>query len=289
MIKRNEKFVATQVPSFIYSILNFESKVVWITGASSGLGEALALELAKKGAKLILSARREPELQRVKKNCAEFISEENILILPLDVARILNADEEARKIIQLFGRIDILINNAGVVQRSYVIDTPLELERKIMEVNYFGAVILSKAVIPLMRHQKQGHIVIISSVLGKMGFPGRSTYCAAKHALHGYFETLRIEEKQHRINTHIICPGYIKTNVSKNAITAKGTAYGKMDEGQEKGLDPHIAARKVLRAIRKNKFEIFFGGKELIVLTLKRLFPSLFYTLVLSTGKKKKF
>lgn len=267
----------------------FEGKVVWITGSSSGLGEALALEFAKQKAKVVLSARRESELQRVQKECARFIAIENILILPLDVATLSNVDAEVQKVIDKFGRIDILINNAGVVQRSYVIDTPVELERKMMEVNYFGSVILSKAVLPVMHKQKSGNILAVSSVMGKMGFPGRSTYSAAKHALHGYFETLRIEEKLNGINVHIICPGYIKTNVSLNAVTASGASYGKMDKGQEKGMDPHVAARKVLSAIRRNKFETFFGGKELYAITLKRLLPSLFFRLILAAGKKKKF
>jgi short-subunit dehydrogenase len=272
----------------------FENKVVWITGASSGLGEALAIELAKKKAKLVLSARRESELERVKNECVKpahpaggFIPAENILILPLDVAELSNVNAEVQKVIGKFGRIDILINNAGVVQRSYVIDTPVELERKMFEINYFGAVILSKAVLPFMRKQGSGNLLAVSSVMGKMGFPGRSTYSASKHALYGYFETLRIEEHKNGIHVHIITPGYIKTNVSLNAIKADGKVYGKMDAGQQKGMDPNVAARKVLRAIRRNKFETFFGGKELIAVTVKRLFPSLFYKLILKAGKPK--
>lgn len=267
----------------------FQDKIIWITGASSGLGEALAIECAKEKSKLVISARRESELQRVKKECEKFISEDNILILPLDVADLSNVQSEVQKVIQKFGRIDILINNAGVVQRSYVIDTPVELERKMFEINYFGAVILSKAVLPFMRKQQSGNILAVSSVMGKMGFPGRSTYSASKHALYGYFETLRIEELKNGINVHIICPGYIKTNVSMNAITAKGEVYGKMDKGQEKGMDPNVAALKVLNAIRKNKFETIFGGMELMAITVKRFFPSLFYRLILRAGNKNTF
>ncbi len=267
----------------------FEGKVVWITGASSGLGEALAKEFSKENTKLVLSARRESELQRVKNECAKIIPAEDIFILPLDVAELSNVNADVQKVISKFGKVDILINNAGVVQRSYVIDTPVELERKMFEINYFGPVILSKAVLPFMRKQKGGNIVAVSSVMGKMGFPGRSTYSAAKHALYGYFETLRIEERTNNIKVHIITPGYIKTNISLNAFNAKGESYGKMDKGQEKGMDAHVAARKVLSAIRNNKFETFFGGKELIAVTVKRLFPSLFYRLILMSGKKKTF
>lgn len=267
----------------------FKDKIVWITGASSGLGEALAIESAKEKAKLVLSARRESELQRVKKECEKFIPAENILILPLDVAELSNVNAEVQKVIVRFGRVDVLINNAGVAQRSYSAETPVEVERKIMEINYFGSTVMTKAVLPYMHKQQSGNIIVVSSVMGKMGFPGRSSYSAAKHALHGYFESLRIEEKQNNINVHIICPGYIKTNVSVNAVTKTGSSHNKMDKGQEKGMDPALAARKVLAGIRKNRFETFFGGMEMISIPIKRFFPRLFYRLILKAGKKKTF
>src|ERR1039458_9254417 len=264
----------------------FENKVVWITGASSGIGEALSKEFAAEKSKLVLSARRESELLRVKKECAKFISEENILILPMDVAELSNVKTEVQKVIQKFGRIDILVNNAGIAQRSFAGDTPIEVERKIMEVNYFGTIILTKEILQLMRKQQSGNIVTISSVMGKLGFPGRSSYSSSKHALHGYFESLRIEENKNNIHVHIICPGYVKTNVSLNSINEKGEKYNQMDKGQEKGMDPNIAAKKILKAIRKNRFETFFGGTELLAIILKRFLPSLFYRLILRTGKK---
>lgn len=265
----------------------FENKVVWITGASSGLGEALAVECAKKKAKLVLSARRKAELERVKNECAKFISSENILVIPMDVAELSNVNSDVQKVIQKFGRIDILINNAGVVQRSYVDDTPIELERKMFEINYFGAVILSKAVLPFMQKQKSGNILAVSSVMGKLGFPGRSTYSASKHALYGYFETMRIEERQNGIIVQMVCPGYIKTNVSLSALTSSGKAHGKMDKGQEKGIAPAVAARKIMKAIPSGRFEIIFGGMELGAITVKRLWPSLFYKLILRAGRPK--
>lgn len=269
-------------------ILSFENKVVWITGASSGLGEALAKKFASEKAKIVLSARRETELQRVKKECEKFIAGENILVLPMDVAAIADPDSEVQKVIRKFGRIDILINNAGVAQRSFAGDTPIDVERKIMEVNYFGAIILTKSVLQVMRKQQFGNIVTVSSVMGKLGYPGRSSYSAAKHALHGYFESLRIEEKKNNIHIHIICPGYVKTNVSFNAITQTGESHNKMDQGQEKGMSPGIAAGKILRAIRHNRFETFFGGSEMAAITLKRFFPGVFYRLILRVRKAKR-
>jgi len=264
----------------------FENKIVWITGASSGLGEALAKEFAAEKAKLVLSARRESELQRVKKECEKFISEENILTLPLDVAELSNVNIEVQKVIQKFGKIDVLVNNAGVAQRSYAGDTPIEVERRIMEVNYFGTIILTKKVLQVMRKQQNGNIVAISSVMGKFGYPGRSSYSSSKHALHGYFESLRIEENRNNIHVHLICPGYVKTNVSYNAITETGKSHNQLDKGQEKGMDPNIAAKKILNAIRNNRFETFFGGTELLAVTLRRLLPSIFYKLILKTEKK---
>lgn len=265
----------------------FENKVVWITGASSGLGEALAKKFASEKAKLILSSRRESELQRVKKECAKFISEKNILILPLDVAELSNAGVETQKVMQKFGRIDILVNNAGIAQRSYAGDTSIEVERKIMEINYFGSIILTKAVLQVMRKQKSGNIVAVSSVMGKLGYPGRSSYSASKHALHGYFESMRIEEQFNNIKVHIICPGYVKTNVSMNAVNEKGERYNKMDKGQEKGMEPRLAAKKILIAIRNNRYETFFGGMEMFSITAKRFFPRIFYKLILKAGKKQ--
>ncbi|MBI4946568.1 MAG: SDR family oxidoreductase [Bacteroidetes bacterium] len=264
----------------------FENKVVWITGASSGLGEALAKEFAVGKAKLVLSARRESELERVKKECAIHISPENILTLPMDVAELSNVKTDVQKVIQKFGRVDILLNNAGIAQRSFAGDTPIEVERTIMEVNYFGAIILTKEVLHVMRRQQSGNIVAISSVMGKFGYPGRSSYSASKHALHGYFESLRIEENKNNIHVHVICPGYVKTNVSYNAITETGKSHNQMDKGQEKGMDPNVAARKILNAIRTNRFETFFGGTELLALTLKRFLPIIFYRLVVRAGKK---
>ena|ERR1051325_2635897 len=263
----------------------FSDKVVWITGASSGLGEALAKEFSAEKSKLVLSARREAELQRVKKDCEKFIPGDNIFTLPLDVEQLANADAETQKVIQKFGRIDILINNAGIAQRSYGGDTPIEVERKIMEVNYFGTIILTKSVLQEMRKQRSGNIVAISSVMGKLGFPGRSSYAAAKHALHGYFESMRIEEQFNNIKVHIICPGYVKTNVSLNAVNEKGQSHNKMDKGQQKGMDENVAARKILNAIRSNKYETFFGGMEMASITVKRFFPSLFYRLIMKAGK----
>ena len=251
------------------------------------MGEALSKEFATEKAKLVLSARRETELQRVKKECTKFIPEENILILPLDVSQPSGFDAEVKKVIEKFSRIDILVNNAGVSQRAFIADTPLEVERKIMEINYFGTVAITKAVLPVMRKQKSGHIVVMSSIMGKFGFYRRSTYAASKHALHGYFETLRMEERENNIYVSIICPGFVNTKISLNAVTESGQAFNKMDDGQQNGMDPALVAKKILKAVRNKRVEILIGRSELMAPLVKRFFPRFFFWRIMQVNRNR--
>ena len=266
---------------------HFENKVVWITGASSGLGEAMAKEFAAAKAKLVLSARREDELNRVKKECSQFIPADNILILPLDITNLSGIDAAGQKIMQKFGRIDILVNNAGVSQRSFIVDTPIEVEKKIMDINFFGTLAITKLALTIMRKQKSGHIVVMSSIMGKFGFYRRSMYAASKHALHGYFETLRMEEAQHNIHVSLICPGFVHTNISLNAITETGKEFNKMDEDQKKGMQPQEVAKEVLKAVRNKRVEVLIGKSELMAPLVKRLFPRLFYWLIMREKRNR--
>ena len=212
---------------------NFSGKVVWVTGASAGIGEALVKAFAKKGAKVVLSARREEEMKRVQKEAG--LNDTNSLIIPIDLVHFEEIEPAIAKIKQKFSVIDVLVCNAGVSQRSLVKDTMLEVDRKIMELNYFSVIALTKKVLPGMIARKEGHIVVISSVMGKMSIPLRSAYCASKHALHGFFDALRSEVFKDNIKVTVICPGYVKTNVSVNAITGNGETHGKMEEGQNDG------------------------------------------------------
>jgi len=256
----------------------FKNKVVWITGASSGIGEALTLLFAKEGAKLVLSSRRKEELMRVKNTLK--ISEENVFILPIDLADTSKANEYTKEVITKFGRIDILINNGGISQRALTKDTPIEIDRKIMEVNFFGTVALTKSVLPYMLEQKSGHIVAMSSIAGKFGFYFRSAYAASKHALHGFFESLRMEIYNDNVNVLIVCPGKVKTNISINAVTGDGTNHNKMDESQAKGVSAEECAKQILKGIENNTEELFIGGKELKAIWVKRFFPTLFSKLI---------
>jgi short-subunit dehydrogenase len=256
----------------------FKDKVIWITGASSGIGEALAMEFAKAEARLILSARREDELKRV--GALTKLPDLDLMILPFDLNDTNNATALAAQIINKFGRIDILINNGGYSQRSAAIDTSVEIDRKIMEVNYFSHINITKAVLPYMKRQKGGHIVVVSSIAGKFGFYLRSSYSAAKHALHGFFETLRLETESIGIKTLIVCPGKIKTNVSLNAVTATGDAHNKMDESHEEAMSAEECAKQIIAGILNNKEEILIGGKEILMVKIKRFFPNMFSRIV---------
>ncbi len=255
----------------------YKDKLVWITGASSGIGEALAYAFKNEGARVILSARREEELNRVKSNCDK-ISPGNY-VCRLDLT---NAEEiklVTREVYEKIGTVDVLINNGGISQRSKVIETPVEMDRRIMEVDYFGAVTLTKEVLPRMLDNGGGHIAAVSSIVGKFGFPLRSAYSAAKHALHGFFESLYAEYHKDNINVTVVIPGRIKTSISVNALTGEGKSYGKMDQGQEKGMKAEVCAKKIIKGLKRNKKEILVGGNETIMVHIRRFLPWLYYRL----------
>jgi len=251
----------------------FKNKVVWITGASSGIGKAIAIELAKQEARIIISSRNVKKLEATKEACA---FSERIKILPLDLEDYHQMDQVVKKAITLFGEIAILINNGGISQRSLAIDTAIAIDERIFKTNYFGTVALTKALLPYFVARKRGHIAVVTSVVGKIGTPLRSSYAASKHALHGFFDSLRAEVHTDNIKVSLICPGYVKTNVSINALTADGSKQNTMDKATEKGLLPEYFAKKMLKAIAKEKQEVVIGGKlEVLAVYLKRFFPTI--------------
>jgi len=260
-----------------------QNKVVWITGASSGIGEALVKLLSNKGAKIILSARKEDELIRVKNEA--LLGEAESMIIPFDLSDCSQVNDLAKKIIDKYGRIDILINNGGISQRSKALETAVEFDRKIMEVNFFGAVALTKAVLPYMIAQKSGHIVALSSLMGKIGFYNRTGYSASKHALHGFFDSLRMEVQDQNIKVLIVCPGYVRTNISLNALNSSGEAHAVMDKNQENGMSADECATAIVREIKNNRKELILGGKEVVAVWIKRFNPWLFNIIV----KNKKY
>jgi len=250
--------------------MKFHNKVVWITGASSGIGEALAYAFAAEGALLVLSARREEELQRVAKACG------NAYVLPFDMLSLAEHADRVQNVIQTYGRIDYLVLNAGVSQRSFVKDTEFDVYRRLFEVNFFSIVSLVQAVLPVFSAQKSGVFVPIASVAGRISTPRRAAYGATKHALIGFFDSVRAEGFADGIRVTTILPGYIKTNISLNAMNEKGDAYGKMDPNQAKGLDPQFTAQKIVQAVLDERDEFFVGGfLEGFGLFVKRFFPSI--------------
>lgn len=254
--------------------MSFKNKIVWITGASSGIGEALVYALNQQGAKLIISSRKAESLYKVKQHCKK--NPLDVHVLPLDLEQketLFNKGEEAWKI---YGQIDILINAGGISQRSQVIETDVKVEEKIMNTNFWGSVYLSKALLPKMMEKGEGHLVVMSSLVGKFGTQFRSTYSASKHALHGYFDSLRCEVYNKGIDVSIICPGFIKTNVTVNSVTAHGEKYGLMDENQANGMSAEECALKILSAIENKKEEVLIGGKERFGVYVKRFFPTFF-------------
>ena len=247
-----------------------KNKVVWITGASSGIGEALVYAYNSAGAKLIISARNRDELFRVKMNCKNQI---NVHVLSMDLEETGQLADKAAAAEKIFGQIDLLINSGGITQRALALETAIEVEQKIMNINFWGTVALSKAVLPGMIAKGTGKITCISSVVGKFGTPQRSAYAASKHALHGYFDSLRAEVADKNINITLICPGYIKTNISLNAVTADGSKHDVMDQNQENGMSPATCASQIIDAIKNNKEEVYIGGKEIKGVLFKRFFP----------------
>ncbi|HEX9511665.1 MAG TPA: SDR family oxidoreductase [Puia sp.] len=251
----------------------FQNKVIWITGASSGIGEALAYAFSAEGALLILSSRRMEELERVKKACAH---PGQVTIVPLDLLDISVLEARTAQAIAAFGHIDIMVHNGGISQRSLVIETGLDIHRRVMELDYFSYIALTHHLLPHFAARKSGHFVVTSSVMGKLGTPMRSSYAAAKHALHGFFDCLRAEVASSNIKVTLLTPGYIRTNISQHALTKDGTQLGSLSENIEKGLAPDRAARQILKAISKGRFESYIGkfGMEKIALWLNRFFPS---------------
>jgi len=251
--------------------LTLNNKRVWITGASAGLGAALAREASRLGAHVILSARREAQLQAVAKTLAGPST-----IIPLDLTQ----PETFQAAANQAGEVDYLINNGGISQRSFAADTSPEVVRQIMETNFFGHVELTSVVLPGMLKRRSGHVIAVSSVVGYFGTPKRSTYSASKHALHGYFDSLRFEVEDEGVQVTLICPGFIHTDISKNAVTADGSKQGTMDSGQAAGMRPEVFAQKAWRGILKGKRELYIGGSELYGIYLKRFVPGIFRKII---------
>jgi dehydrogenase/reductase SDR family protein 7B len=255
--------------------MKFKDKVIWITGAASGIGEALAYQSLRYGASVILSDIDEARLGEVTERCRKMNG--TVHPVPLDLSSRESLEKAVPFALSRFGRIDVLINNGGVSQRALTWETPLEVDYRIMNINFFGAVILTKAVLPSMMEQGGGSIAVTSSITGKFGFPLRSAYSASKHALQGFFETLGIELAGKNISVTIAMPGRVQTNISFHALTRDGTPHGELDPGLASGIPADVCARKYLDAIHRRRREVLIGGKELTMIHIRRFLPRLFY------------
>ena len=255
----------------------YAGKVVWITGASSGIGKSLAVAFSRAGAQLILSARRPEGLAETARACG---APADLRLLPFDLTDVDAMPAQATAALQCFGYVDYMVHNAGVALRDRVVNTDLRVDRTIMSTNYFGPVALTKALLPSMLARHSGCFVVMSSLSGAYGGPLLSAYAASKHALHGFFESLRAEVHADHIQVTIVIPGFIHTAITEHALTGSGAAYGKMMRVHARGMDPDRCAARILKAVLRRKEEVLVGGPEVYTVYLKRLLPRALSALV---------
>ena len=253
---------------------HFTDKIIWITGASSGIGRATALRFAQENATLILTALEDDLLEEVKKECLA-LGSPAVTTLPFDLSQLDQLPQLAQDALQAYGRIDIFYNNAGISQRGTTVEVSMEVIRKVMDIDFYAPVILTKAILPKMIEQGGGQLAVTTSINGLFGFPLRCAYSSAKHALYGFYETIAAENYKDNIRVTIVTPGRVQTNISVNALEKDGQKHGKMDAGQAGGITPEKAADKIVKAIYKQKREVLVGSGELIMVYIKRFFPEL--------------
>ena len=250
---------------------NFNGKICWITGASSGIGEALAKSLSKQGASIVITARSETNLNKVKAECA---TPSKVLVVPCDLEDTDSIPSVTEVAWNAFGKIDFVFLNAGMAVRDTVINTEVRMISKVMNTNFIGAAAIAKNLLPLMLARGSGNFVVTSSLSGKYGIPKLSAYAASKHALHGYFGSLRAEHAKDGIRVIMVIPGLIRTGISLHALTGEGKSYGKMMKSLDTGMSPEVCAEKILKGVLKGKNEVIVGNSEKISLFINRLFPT---------------
>lgn len=246
-------------------------KRIWITGASSGIGRSMALAAAAAGARVVISARRRDVLDAVRAECAR---PGDVRVVALDQSDLDSCATAAREAFAHFGGLDIVILNGGISQRSLAIDTSIDVDRKLMLVNYLANVAMTKALLPELVAQSSAQIVVVSSLVGVIGSPYRTGYAASKHALHGFYDSLRAELPEH-VSVTILCPGFVRTDVSINALTGSGAPLGQMDDAQANGLSPDRFAERALAAIAAKRREVYIAGPERRAIWLQRFAPGI--------------
>ncbi|KAL2100856.1 hypothetical protein ACEWY4_002617 [Coilia grayii] len=288
--------VGLLVMYYVMQKLRFKNRVqdsvVVITGASSGLGKECARVFHAAGARLILCGRNQTRLQELVQELGKTTNSKIKTYTPHTVTFDLsNTDTVAaagEQILKCYGHVDVLINNAGISYRGNIMDTHVSVQRDVMETNYFGPVALTQAILPSMVQRHSGHIVAISSVQGRMAIPYRSAYAASKHATQAYFDCLRAEVERFGLQVTVISPGYIRTNLSLNAVTGDGSRYGVMDKTTAAGRDPVEVAYSVLRAVNQRQKEVLLAGPlPTVAVYLRTLWPALFFKLMASRARKE--
>jgi short-subunit dehydrogenase len=264
----------------------FQNQVVWVTGASSGIGEAMAKDFVKRGAKVILTARRVERLSKLAHELNDGAIMPRAKVLAADLSDLDSLHQIASQAISLFGQVDVLFNNAGASQRGFVVDTPFEIEQKMIKLDLLSPIALTKAVLPHMVERKSGRILVTSSLMGDLELPGNATYACVKHGINGYFYSLAFELRSIGILVQVLQPGFVKTEVSMSAVTASGELHGKMDSTHENAMSAEEFSRKVFPKLEKGKTSIIIAGKEGIALIARRWVPSLYRFFVFKFAKK---
>lgn len=270
-----------------------QGAVVVITGASSGLGKECARVFHAAGARLVLCGRDASRLQQVVQELtASSTDAQQQTYTPstviFDLADADTVDRAAEEILKCYGQVDVLINNAGISYRGNILKTHISVQRDVMETNYFGTIALTQALLPSMVCRRSGHIVVISSVQGKIAIPYRSAYAASKHATQAYFDCLRAEIERYQIPVTVISPGYIQTNLSVNAVTGDGSKYGVVDKTTASGRDPRNVAQLILKAVRQRSNDVIVAGfMPNVAIYLRTLWPALFFKIMSSRARKE--
>ena len=249
-----------------------KTQTYWLTGASGGIGAALARRLNGAGQRLILSARNQLQLTAVQQSLPQ---PTRAAIVPLDLADYSSLERALPLALEAFGGVDVMIHSGGISQRDLVVNTKFEVDERLMKVNYLGTVYLTKLILPHFLEKSGGDFIVISSLVGKFGTPYRSSYAASKHALHGFFDSMRAELQGQGIKILMVCPGFVKTDISLHALTGTGEPLGVMDEAQAKGMEPALLAERILQAFQGGKEEVYIGGPEVWGVYMKRFLPTL--------------
>ncbi|XP_069762112.1 dehydrogenase/reductase SDR family member 7B isoform X2 [Narcine bancroftii] len=269
-----------------------QDAVVVITGASSGLGKDCARVFHAAGAKLVLCGRDRQKLGELTQELTGKANGKKKTYTPhvviFDLTDVDTVSSSAEEILNYYGYVDVLINNAGISYRGNILETTVSVDKEVMNVNYFGPIALTKAILPSMVQRRRGHIAVISSVQGKIAIPFRSAYAASKHACQAFFDCLRAEVEQYQVQVSVISPGYIQTSISLNAVTGNGSKYGVMDKNTAEGYKPHVVAEAILTAVcRKKKDVVMAGFLPTIAIYLRTLVPSLFFPIMAARAKKE--